>query len=364
MAGTAPSEYIPTLDGWRAIAILSVVGCHLSDGLFAPTGLWPSTELFTLTRYGAFGVDLFFGISGYLITSRLLRARESGVGARLRGFYVRRFFRILPPYLLFVAVLAVLAAGGWVPASGRELLSCVFFLRNYLFPASAGGDYTGHLWSIAVEEHFYLIWPLLLLSVGARRGFWLAGAGAIGVAIWRAFEFRHQWVAGLLPGVGFWPRTDIRLDGLLAGAVLALGMEQVELHARVSALTQGGRGLVAPLLVLVCLGAQPPFFHFWVAGLIPLALAATVLHPETKGARWLEMRPLVWVGRISYSLYLWNSFFMLTPETPRALGMRLQEYPWQVPLTFAAAYASYRWVERPLIRWGYRVAPAADTGRW
>src|SRR5258708_37016781 len=126
------SGYLPTLDGWRAIAILGVIICHGTTAIFGPGGTYVNSRVFDLTRYGALGVDIFFGISGFLICTRLLQEEQQLGRISLKRFYIRRGFRILPPYLLYLVVLAILGALGAVTLRGFDLLACLFLFRNYI----------------------------------------------------------------------------------------------------------------------------------------------------------------------------------------------------------------------------------------
>src|SRR5207237_4594263 len=108
------SNCLPTLDGWRALAILGVMICHSCDALFHADGPYANVALHALTRHGALGVDVFFGISGFLICTRLIEEHKKNGTINLKRFYVRRAFRILPPYFTYLAVLGVLAAGGLI----------------------------------------------------------------------------------------------------------------------------------------------------------------------------------------------------------------------------------------------------------
>src|SRR5258708_25275484 len=144
-------DYLPTLNGWRALAIFGVLICHAASVLWGVNGTHPDDRLYGLTRYGALGVDVFFGISGFLICTRLLQEEERTGRISLRNFYIRRAFRILPPYLLYLVVLAAIAGIGLITLHAMDFVSCLLFFRNYV----AGSWYTGHFWSLAVEEHFY-----------------------------------------------------------------------------------------------------------------------------------------------------------------------------------------------------------------
>jgi peptidoglycan/LPS O-acetylase OafA/YrhL len=209
---------------------------HGTAGLLGVDGALANDRLYALSRYGAMGVDVFFGISGFLICSRLIEEHRARGRINLKGFYIRRFFRILPPYFALLTSLALLSAVGVFAISGGELLSSVLFLRNYFAPAAPGGWYTGHLWSLAVEEHFYLLWPGLLVLWGVRRARWGCAALSLLLAAWRVAEFRLQIGETLIPGLGFYTRTDIRLDALLWDCWFALMVSDPHTRERLARL--------------------------------------------------------------------------------------------------------------------------------
>ena len=166
---------------------------------------------------------LFFAISGFLITNRLLEEYESAGHVSLRSFYIRRAFRILPAALTYLLTLCVLGfALGWIPLTAGQILSSALFFRNYWVEPAAQSWYTGHYWSLSVEEHFYLLWPGLLVALQPRRARWVVPPLALLFAIWRGFDTQFGWVAALNPAwrdlVG---RTDYRMDGLLWGCTAA-----------------------------------------------------------------------------------------------------------------------------------------------
>src|SRR5206468_12587998 len=134
----------------------------------------------SVTRFGQFGVDLFFGLSGLLITRLLLQEHDRAGSFNLAQCYIRRTFRILPACFAFLATYSLL--GLW--KSNVELVSSLFFFRNYV-PVQLTGFSTGHLWSLAIEEHFYLLWPGLLALVGPKRGKKLAAILALSFGVWR-----------------------------------------------------------------------------------------------------------------------------------------------------------------------------------
>jgi peptidoglycan/LPS O-acetylase OafA/YrhL len=355
---------IPTLDGWRAIAILGVVLCHASDApLLAregPGGFWH-----TLTRYGAEGVALFFGLSGFLITYRLLQERQRTGAISLRAFYGRRAFRILPACLAFLLAVSALAALGVLAIHPAELRSAFLFYRNYLVPNELGGWYTGHFWTLAIEEHFYLLWPGLLVWLGPRRALRVAAALAVAVAAWRWVEIRFHPTAAWFPELGRSTRTDVRMDGLMWGAFAALllhdGVRERWLRrVYASRLTWGALAVGAG----VCLhGSLLPWNAMWWGLLIPFLIVGTVLRPTGWLGRLLESPVLGWLGRLSYSLYLWQQLFLVgaSVERPLPLGA-LQVLPLNLVGAFGCAALSYYALERPLVRVGKRLFSAGEPG--
>jgi peptidoglycan/LPS O-acetylase OafA/YrhL len=351
----ASARYVPTLDGWRAVAIGAVILSHGKDTLFGPDGLVPSAGARSAAAWGRLGVDLFFAISGFLITGRLLAEAERDGRFRLGRFYARRAFRILPPYLLYLGVIGLAGALGQIPVSAREVRDCLLFVRNYTMHLD--GTYTNHFWSLAVEEHFYLLWPLLLLVCG-RRAVWLVPVLAVAVHLWRAADTRFHLFAAVLPDAGSVYRTDTRLDALFWGCEAALLMPVLN---RLSGRRWGawaGAVVAFALVAVVVWGA--PMLPLWLALLFPMLVVSTVLFPGTPGGRLLEWGPLKWVGRMSYSLYLWQTLFLQSPPGPDPFfGLPwLKLWPVNLLAIFAAAALSYYLVERPMIRLGHRL-----TGR-
>jgi peptidoglycan/LPS O-acetylase OafA/YrhL len=328
------------------VAILAVLGCHAH---------WPTAGLERLAPYGAMGVSVFFALSGFLITRRLMEEWRAAGRISLTNFYIRRAFRILPPILVYLATVSLLGFGlHLIPMDRRQLAASLFFYRNYLTAPVTESWYTGHFWSLAVEEHFYLIWPVLLWFAGLRRARWLAPALALAVGIWRAADARYDWIGRLDPALrGSVARTDYRLDILLFGCAWALIWDD----PRTSALLQRAGGslmaLGAAAAAVCCQVWTPPGYLTMVAILMALLPAATVAKPQSWLGRMLETPPLVWVGRMSYSLYIWQQLFLPSSELPRSLGM-WQRGPWNLAAAFGCATLSYYLVERPAIVFGKR----------
>ena len=352
-------RYEPQLDGVRAIAISLVVAFHLG-----------------YLNGGWLGVDVFFVLSGYLITSLLL-AGERPPGNVL-AFWGRRAKRLLPAVLLLLVVLSVYAlvgGPGLVPAQLRSpALATLFYVANWQ-QIAAGHSYFAqftavsplqHTWSLAIEEQYYLIWPLLIAGIlfVVGRGRWsrrvLIGATltlATASAVWMG-------VADHLYGSNrAYLGTDTRAWELLVGGAIAMiwrpgrGPATGGGHGRLwSWLTVGG---LIGLTVGVATAGGPPRW-IWDGGLVAIVLCAglvvlgSVRAPDGLVARGLALAPLRWLGIISYSLYLWHwpVIVLMTTDTTGLSGSPLLVA--RLAAMMAASCASFYLIERPLRRadWG------------
>jgi peptidoglycan/LPS O-acetylase OafA/YrhL len=358
--GLRPADYLPTLDGWRAVAILWVMACHSQAQLFGPDGFLPSQRLARWAERGTFGVDIFFGISGLLITSRLLSGKAASGRLDLGRFYLRRVFRILPPFLTYLAVLGLLWATGVVRLVPEAYASCFSFLRNYVpEPYMSTDSLTAHAWSLSVEEHFYLIWPALLGLLGtvprARR---VAFALAVASVGWSFLDVNARITTRVLhlPINHHYWRTDYAIGGLLLGCWAALLMADPHrrdaLSRRLGPLAWWG---LLGIFLFLATSVRENAARAMATPIVPLLIAGTVLHPSRLAGRFLEWGPLRWVGRISYSLYLWQQLFLIPPSASRPLG-RLHDVPLSWVTAFSCALASHYLIERPAIAMGHRLS--------
>lgn len=327
------------LDGIRGIAILCVLFSHSA---FRFTG----NE--NLSPIGHFGVLLFFALSGYLITLRLLDDFDRHGSISLRKFYTRRAFRILPPAVTYLLILALLTWLGVVVCSDQSIRAALFFYVNYIKAGTLGWR-AGHFWSLSVEEHFYLIWPALLVACRVRRGWIAAALLAIAINLWRYYAGHHGLMdRASYDNVAF--RTDSIADTLLWGCCLAF------VRARLSSKWATALVLVAIAfdILLMFPGLLPQLQRFLPRHFVPveqflptLILAGIVLTDSSKLVRALEFKPLRWLGLISYSLYIWQQMF-LTP------GGRLPLI-WDLGAAVVAAYLSYTLIETPCIAYGRKL---------
>jgi peptidoglycan/LPS O-acetylase OafA/YrhL len=319
---------------------------HAGMGLYSnEAAYWSNSH----TLWGAFGVDIFFGISGFLITSLLVREWWAGGSISLPAFYRRRAFRILPAYFAFLA--AVTGLGMW--RSDREALSCLLFWRNYLPPPA--GSVTGPLWSLAVEEHFYLLWPVALILAGKRYARGLAAGAALTVSVWRMVESQAGW--NLWADVPAHFRTDLRMDCLLWGCAIALLVKESPAQFARSGCAWFGVAAIG----IWCAADYSQFSSVLLVLIIPAVLAATALHPNWSVSRLLDSGPLVWISQISYSLYLWQGMILLPGWEPSA--HKWQRFPVNLVVLFGVAIASYYLIEQPVRRIGVSRRTARPSSR-
>ncbi len=354
------ASYLPTLDGWRTVAIALVLFAHASESMLDAIPSALVTDLAGLKKVGLIGVQLFFGLSGFLITSRLLEEELRHGQISLASFYVRRSFRILPAALFFLSVVGLLSLAGLLDISMGRWFSTLLFAANYT--AADPSWYVGHFWSLAVEEHFYFLWPaaFLFLRVGQRRVA-LVVFLALAVALWRAVDFKFQLTGAT--AAAFWGRTDIQADGILWGVGLALLHADPVGKARLRQLFAAPASWPVLCLVLLVLEGLPEinwklsFVMISVkAILMPLLILGTVIHSTKLPGRILETSLFRWLGRLSYSLYLWQQLFLVWAEDRVAgLGL-LQSFPLNLAAVFACATVSMMLIETPLIAIGHRIA--------
>jgi peptidoglycan/LPS O-acetylase OafA/YrhL len=262
----------------------------------------------------------------------------------------------LPPAFLYLGVVFIKGLRGKNTVWPGEIVSAALFSRNYVgIPeghAAGTGWFSGHFWSLAVEEHFYLLWPVALQLAKPKRAKWVAVGGILGCAAWR-FGALHFGL-GSLPNVPFYFRTDTRFDALLIGSLLGVCYADTALRSTLSKLvTRRDTAVILGLYIWVLVRMFEPADWkelFLVAGL----LAVTSLHPESWLGTILQLAPIRWIGRISYSLYIWQQLF-LTPEGLRPLGS-FNKTPIDIVATFCLATLSFYLVETPMINLGYRLS--------
>lgn len=355
-AAPASDARLPGLDGLRAISVVWVVMFHLSHHQHALGTGW----LAGVAHAGHFGVSVFFVISGFLITWLLLREERRTGTTNLSQFYLRRAFRILPAALFHLACVAVFMALMGRSSSALQWIACVFFFRNFALPAPAegadGGILTAHFWSLSVEEQFYLFWPLVLRWLPGKWRLPVTCVGFLVAPFWKQCLIWHFGIGNLN-----YFRTDLHYHFILAGAALALARES---HARDSLFTRKWPGplvfiCVSIGLALLWTGLPWRPVHVVLGGWWPAMAAALAIKWAVDGGdsvahRMLNCRPMVWIGQLSYSIYLWQQFFTIEDH-----GRWWQRLPTNVCLILAFAVITHHLVEKPFLRLRNRLGPPA-----
>lgn len=307
------------MDGMRAVSIALVVIGHWAELRFHSD---------VAGAFANLGVRIFFVISGYLITTLLLREREKTGSICVREFYVRRAYRILPAAMVFMAVAFALF---WRELRWYHMAAAVLYVANFDFTHPW---YLGHLWSLSVEEQFYLLWPGVLEKWYRHRTKILLGVVAF------APLYRVACHLAGLHGQGDETFPAVA-DVLAMGCLLAMVAEHVP---RIRGTWAVGMGVVIASIPTYW-GLRgfhsDPVLLFVLWPLMHVSIAGLILHVVRRPYVWLNVRPVVWLGQISYSLYLWQQLFVFGPHGR----------PWYgVVAAVGAACASYYFVEKPMLQ--------------
>ena len=360
MAANRGIQYIPAIDGLRAVAVIAVMFYHLG---------------FTWIPGGFLGVDLFFVISGYVITRLLLDSIGQSGGLDLRGFYIARARRLLPA-LIFMLVSTTIAIGIWAPDTIKRLLiDTPFSLTGTMnwwlvahhqdyFDTIGRPPLLQHTWSLAVEAQFYLLWPLILyfiLKQFGKRHIPLASlliAAASGIALLFVSFSLDASNASKVSHVYF--GTDTHSIGLFLGAALAVSWIPQNFTKTVSRKAQdfidgvgfiGFIGIIAAFLLID--ETQPTLYKiaFPLAGLCGAAIIMSVVHPASRFAPVLQNPIFLWIGERSYAIYLWHwVIFQVTRPSVDLAGKEWALYSLRILIVLALSDISLRYVELPIRR--------------
>ena len=360
MATKGGIQYIPAIDGLRALAVIAVMLYHLG---------------FTWIPGGFLGVDLFFVISGYVITRLLLDSIAQSGGLDLRGFYLARIRRLLPA-LIFMVTTTIIAIGIWAPDTIKRLLiDTPFSLTGTInwwlvakeqdyFESIGRPPLLQHTWSLAVEAQFYLVWPLILYFVLKKFGkkhipiAALTIAAASGITLFLVSLSLDAANTSKVSHIYF--GTDTHSFGLFLGAALAVSWIPQNFKITVSKRAQnfidgvgifGFIGILATFLLID--ESQPTLYKiaFPLAGIFGAAIIMSIVHPASRFAPILEFKPLLWIGERSYAIYLWHwVIFQVTRPSVDLAGEDWALYALRILIVFALADISLRYIELPVRR--------------
>ena len=339
---------IPSLDGIRAVSVAIVFFAHAGLEKIVP---------------GGFGVTCFFFLSGFLITTLLRRERERSGATNLKNFYMRRLIRIVPPMGITILVSILLSMAGvfgeywnWAGVFGNFA-----FMTNYMAPLGwTGPPGTGVLWSLAVEEHFYLLFPIVfafgMVKLKPKQQALSLFIFCAVVLLWRIVQVKYLHA---LETAADDPRTyfttDSRLDSIAFGCILALWNNPVLDRSREVAPIHWRWAIVGALAIVGSFAYRSEAFRqswrYSIQGLalIPIFHAAISYH-KSAWFSWLNWKSLRWIGLMSYAIYLFHIIayaIVLAVFHTRSIPVKLALV---IPLTLLYAFAMYAFVERPLAK--------------
>jgi peptidoglycan/LPS O-acetylase OafA/YrhL len=342
------SGRIPALDGIRAVSISLVLLAHAIG-----TGVLPMSGRASHVA-GDLGVRSFFVLSGFLITTLLVREHQQHGRISLFEFYVRRAYRIFPAFYAYLFIVGVLAAVGFVSLMPGDLFAAATYTTNFHAERSW---WTGHLWSLAVEEQFYILWPLLLVALGLARAWAAAIIAILAAPVLRVLVWFHLPQYRDLADQAF----PCVFDALATGCCLALLIPHFARSERVARALASRWFWPCALLGLAPLVITNPWIRHGVAmSSANFAIAAIIVRcvsqPDSAVSRVLERRPLVWLGTLSYSLYLWQQLFL-----NRHSELWLHQFPINVGFAVLAAVGCHYLIERPFLRLSANRRAAAEA---
>jgi peptidoglycan/LPS O-acetylase OafA/YrhL len=344
---------IPSLDGMRAISILLVILSHSTQ--YLPR--WMTFPI-PFLLFAHTGVMVFFVLSGFLITSLLLKELHATGTIGLKRFYLRRAFRIFPPFYLYLAVIVCLTLSGVLNTPLRAILFSAIYGTNYYLGPGAGSSALQHIWSLSVEEQFYILWPATLLLLGKRRSTILAIVLIVISPLSRVVTY---FVLAQVHRAMVARMFHSSVDTIMFGCLLAL-LWQNDRFNRLLRIWLGPWSMAGAILFLFILdpvlersfhGDYDLIIGMTLEGIsICLVMIYVVRRPETLPGRILNTRVLRHIGVISYGLYIWQGIFT-------AEGGRF--FPFNMVSILLCAELSYWAVERPSLRLRDRILKRASS---
>jgi peptidoglycan/LPS O-acetylase OafA/YrhL len=353
------STRLPSLDGWRALSVVMVLGSHSRYVAGFPA---EARDIVGWVFNGSLGVRMFFIISGFLITWLMLK--EDGETGRisLRRFYARRVLRILPVYFFFLAVVALLQWQTPFYQPSNVWLANLTFTTGLLSNVEQSFT-TAHLWSLAVEEQFYIFWPVLVVLFGLAGSYGRAlGCLVLPIVLAPACRvvgylgLEPSWVSPLFSHFVFTYNVDSLAVGCAAAVLLFHQADRVRAFLIAKPL------FVALPALLMIVGPEIATRNLWLGFLtIPfgysfqavgavLLITQSVLMAKSGVYRLLNIGPVVWIGTLSYSLYIWQQLFCTRPDVFGLVGVWWMSWPGWLAATLAAACCSYYFLEQPLMQ--------------
>ncbi|MGM1049239.1 MAG: acyltransferase family protein [Bacillota bacterium] len=349
-------RYMPGLDGLRALSVIAVIAYHLNLD-------W--------AQGGLLGVGVFFVLSGYLITDHIILEWKTYNRLSIKIFWIRRIRRLVPAMfcmLLVVALWLIIIDPARLQALKGDFLSSIFYINNWYlifhevsyFESFAPPSPIGHLWSLSIEEQFYLLWPLLLvigLKLLPRKGkmiLWILTCAAIStIAMAIIYE------PGSDPSRVYYG-TDTRAFALLIGAALAIIWPSWKLSGRISSPARsfldisGGIGILVLIVLIYRTNEYDDLLYrggFLYLSMLTAVIIAVIVHPASHIGKLMGIKPFVWIGKRSYSLYIWHyPVIVLSTPVVNTEGPSFMRILMQIIASVILASLSYKYVEEPIRR--------------
>lgn len=346
-------QYIKGFDGLRAISILLVIFTHLGlyNQLPSDSFIKQNFNLFS----GTTGVMIFFTISGFLISLLLLHEKKKRGVIHLKYFYIRRFLRLLPPLLILVIGVFLLMYLGYLPERYKALLWSLFYMYNFV-PIGLYTGELGHTWSLGVEEQFYLLWPFVLIWLKKYKRIFLLSVSLILLCtIIKTFyrepinigEKTYYLFNNFFPDRWFIPACMPIIIGCLAALVLFYNERHIKRYF------QGNQYLFIGTFLIFNLQVVLPFLpRILIELLQPLSVALLLLwiywNQDTKVVGFLEWKPVSFIGKISYGLYIYQGLYL---RTGPGGNLDIQQFPLNLVMLVCTTLLSYYIVEKPILKY-------------
>jgi len=346
-------KYIKSFDGLRAISIIFVLLAHLGVYLYLQGNYFMITRVWPLFS-GETGVTIFFVLSGFLITGILLNELNGTGSIRLKQFYIRRALRLLPALLIFFIAVAILMRFHLIAVSRMSFFYSFFYMYNFV-PLGIYISELAHTWSLAVEEQFYFTWPFILVFFNSKKAFY-AGILLVIICIIVKLVLPHVMVTVDNQAV---PVTDhFRTNRWFLPAVAPI------IIGSLAAIIIADRPYIAQMLfgnkkqnmvIFFILFFSPIFlpdtwlelaFIFQAIGVV-FFLATLLFNQSDRISRALEVTPLVYIGKISYGIYIFQGLFL---RNGPGGSLFINKFPLNIILTFLCAVLSYHLIEKPVLR--------------
>ncbi len=346
-------KYIKGFDGLRAFSIILVVFTHL--------GFWSSISanefilILVSILNGSTGVYIFFSISGFLITTILLKEKEKKGFVTIKNFYIRRFLRLLPAIIIFYFVLEMIMILGYLPLNNIAMLFSISYLYNFV-PAKFYIGELGHTWSLGVEEQFYILWPFIIHFFSKNTVIIISSILLLSCLVLPHFfyliHFNHNMKDFTLQKV-FWDTNRFYIPAIgpiMLGAIIGC----LNYSTKIFNIISKKKFFLLIAIIIFCSQLYLPNF---ILIIIPqnilkgfaTSLILVYIYNNQEGilAKSLEFKPISYIGKISYGIYVWQGLFL---RTGPGGGLIIQKFPLNIFLTFIFAVVSYEFIEKSVLK--------------